>query len=65
MLEEHEAKLRLTLERMRTEFAKGTLPAQAHEMARSMFTHNFRKSDDDEVATSGNTGKGPEQNGKT
>lgn len=42
---EREAKLRLTLERMRTEFAKGTPPAQAHEMARSVFAHNMREAD--------------------
>lgn len=41
MADEHEAKLRLTLARMRSEFARGTPAAQAHEMAKSVFTHNL------------------------
>lgn len=41
MAGEREAKLRLTLERMRTEFARGTPAADAHQMARSVFVHNM------------------------
>ena len=48
MAGEREAKLRLTLERMRTEFARGTLAADAHEMARSVFAHNMRDAGDRE-----------------
>lgn len=43
MAGEREARLRLTLERMRTEFTKGTPAANAHEMGRSVFAHNMAK----------------------
>lgn len=45
---EREAKLRLTLERMRSEFARGTPAAQAHQMARSVFAHNMGDAADGE-----------------
>jgi hypothetical protein len=48
MAGEREARLRLTLERMRTEFAKGTPVAEAHEMARSVFAHNMCEAGDGE-----------------
>ncbi|EDQ34312.1 hypothetical protein HPDFL43_14982 [Hoeflea phototrophica DFL-43] len=48
MAGERESKLRLTLERMRTEFARGTPAADAHEMARSVFVHNMRDAGDRE-----------------
>jgi|GEM_PF-1259266 len=58
MAGEREAKLRLTLERMRTEFARGTPAADAHEMARSVFAHNMRSPDDsDDPMPSGSTYK--------
>lgn len=48
MAGERESKLRLTLERMRTEFARGTPAVDAHEMARSVFTHNMGDAGDGE-----------------
>jgi hypothetical protein len=55
---EHKAKLRLTLERMRTEFAKGTPPAEAREMAKSVFIHNMAEPDpvgSDDLSPPGST----------
>ncbi|GAB5463359.1 hypothetical protein [Hoeflea alexandrii] len=48
MAGEREARLRLTLERMRTEFARGTPAAEAHEIARSVFAHNMGDAGDGE-----------------
>jgi len=41
MAGEREARLRMTLERMRTEFARGTPAAEAYEIAKSVFAHNL------------------------
>lgn len=45
---EREARLRLTLERMRTEFTRGSPAAEAHQMARAVFVHNMGDAGDRE-----------------